>query len=98
MGKISKGDEALKKVHRVEKLFFEMDTLILKVDGKKHVFPLKAISRKLLLASRAEREKFEISSSGSGIHWSLLDEDLSIDGLLGVEHKLPDFGRKKMAV
>jgi hypothetical protein len=98
MGKISKGDEVLKKIHRVEKLFFEMDTLVLKVDGKTHVLPLKAISRKLLLASRAEREKLEISPSGYGIHWPLLDEDLSIDGLLGVEHKLPDFGRKKMAV
>jgi hypothetical protein len=29
-----------------------------------------------------ERNEFKISPSGYGIHWSLLDEDLSINGLL----------------
>jgi hypothetical protein len=37
-----------------------------------------------------ERMKYEISSSGYGIHWPLIGENLSIDGLLGVRYKLPD--------
>ena len=34
-----------------------------------------------------KKNLFEISPSGYGIHWPLLDEDLSIDGLLGVVHR-----------
>lgn len=41
----------------------------------------------LALASEIERKTYEISSSGYGIHWPLIDEDLSIDGLLGIVHK-----------
>ena len=37
-------------------------------------------------ASDEERNNFEISPSGYGIHWPLLDEDISIDGLLGIVH------------
>jgi hypothetical protein len=33
-----------------------------------------------------DRTNFEISSSGYGIHWPLLDEDISVDGLLGIVH------------
>jgi hypothetical protein len=33
--------------------------------------------------------RYEISPSGYGIRWPLIDEDLSIDGLLGVRHQLP---------
>ncbi|MCF6158838.1 MAG: DUF2442 domain-containing protein [wastewater metagenome] len=32
-------------------------------------------------------KQYSFSASGYGIHWPLLDEDLSIDGLLGVRHK-----------
>jgi len=37
----------------------------------------------------------EISPSGYGIYWPLIDEDLSIDGLLGIVHA-PQW-RKKTA-
>ena len=37
-------------------------------------------------ASEEEKTLFEISPSGYGIHWPLLDEDLSIDGLLKRTH------------
>ena len=43
----------------------------------------------LIIANRRrprERATFEISPSGYGIHWPLLDEDISIDGLLGIVH------------
>jgi hypothetical protein len=46
---------------------------------------------------RAESENllaFEVSPSGYGIHWPRLDEDISIDGLLGIVHS-PEDTRKR---
>jgi len=43
----------------------------------------------LVLTIDGEEKKYaiqEISPSGYGIHWPLLDEDLSVDGLLGIIH------------
>jgi hypothetical protein len=40
-------------------------------------------------ATQKQRENFEISPTGYGIHWPDIDEDLSIDGLIGVKHKPP---------
>ncbi|MBS4029418.1 MAG: DUF2442 domain-containing protein [Ignavibacteriales bacterium] len=59
------------------------------VDGKEYTFSLKKISSRLYNASKIERLAFRISSSGYGIHWPLIDEDLSIDGLLGIKHYPP---------
>ena len=75
------------KVHEVQSLAFERDALVLKVDGKRHRVPLAQCSARLASASDLERSRFEISPSGYGIHWPLLDEDLSIDALLGVTHR-----------
>ncbi len=72
--------------HIVNEVRFENDLLILTIDGKKMHFKLSEISPVLEKASKREREIFEISPSGYGIHWPLLDEDLSIDGLLGIVH------------
>jgi hypothetical protein len=57
------------------------------VDGREYRFSLAHISRKLANASPVEQKKFEVSPSGYGIHWPLLDEDLSVDGLLGINHR-----------
>jgi Protein of unknown function (DUF2442) len=59
----------------------------LTIDGQEKRFHLSDISLTLQQASEQERNIFEISPSGYGIHWPLLDEDLSIDGLLGVVHE-----------
>ena len=77
----------MKKYHNIEKISFRGENLILKVDGKNYSFKISEISEKLTKASKVEREKYEISPSGYGIHWPLIDEDLSIDGLLGVKYK-----------
>jgi hypothetical protein len=73
------------KQHEVKKVSFENNHLRLEVDGKEYVFDLKDVSSRLLHASPAERGEYEISPSGYGIHWPLIDEDLSIDGLLGIK-------------
>ncbi len=72
--------------HDVRMVRFTGSQLILEINGKEKVFDLKNISSALLNASDIERETFEISPSGYGIYWPLLDEDMSIDGLLGVVH------------
>ena len=85
----------MKKHHDIRDIRFDGDVLICDIDGKTHSFELSRISLKLLQAAKSERERFEISPSGYGIHWPALDEDLSIDGLLGIRHR-PEF-RKAQA-
>lgn len=61
------------------------------IDKKHHVFDLSFISKKLKKAGEEELNSYIISPSGYGIHWPLVDEDISIDGLLGIKHSEPDF-------
>ena len=45
--------------------------------------PFECSGSKILPTARAEqRQVFEIDDDGLGVHWPLLDEDLSIAGLL----------------
>jgi hypothetical protein len=69
-------------VHDTQRLSFEDDCLHLWVEGREYVFDLADISPSLLRASPEEPLRYEISPSGYGIYWPLIDEDLSIDGLL----------------
>jgi hypothetical protein len=72
----------MEKAYNISDLRFEMDDLILMVDNKIIKLKLKDVSHKLLKATEQERKDFKISPSGYGIHWKLLDEDLSVNGLL----------------
>jgi hypothetical protein len=74
----------VKKHHNISGLKFQGDSLVITIDGKEKRFQLNEVSPVLAEASEEERNAFEISPSGYGIHWPLLDEDISIDGLLGV--------------
>jgi hypothetical protein len=56
----------------------------LEVDGRTVRVSLAALSAALARASKPQRESYRISPAGYGIHWPLLDEDLSIDGILRV--------------
>ena len=76
----------MKKHHDLSDLKFEDGFLVIAVDGEAKRFQLKKISPVLEKASDEERNNFEISPSGYGIHWPLLDEDISIDSLLGIVH------------
>jgi hypothetical protein len=67
---------------QIENLEFKETTFLIEIDGKKHEFQLNEISKKLLTASTIERNFYKISLSGYGIHWPLIDEDLSIKGLI----------------
>lgn len=76
----------MKKYHDVRDLQFQDDEMVVTIDGQKRRFALSEISPVLQKASVEARNMYEISPSGYGIHWPLIDEDLSIDGLLGIVH------------
>lgn len=50
-------------------------------DGREVKVPLAWFPR-LVSASARERAAWEPSAAGHGIHWPLIDEDLSVAGLL----------------
>ena len=50
-------------------------------DGRKISAPLGWFPR-LAAASDADRNLWELSGAGLGVHWPRLDEDLSVAGLL----------------
>ncbi len=76
--------------HRVGPLEFTREDLILTVDGNTRRFRLRDVSPALASAPQEIRENYRVSPSGYGIHWPELDEDLSIDGLLGISHAPPE--------
>ncbi|MBI5787916.1 MAG: DUF2442 domain-containing protein [Candidatus Schekmanbacteria bacterium] len=77
----------MNKYHEITNIHFEGNTLALTIDGENKFFSLDKISLRLLNASAADRNNYAITPSGYGIHWPSLDEDLSIDGILGIIHK-----------
>jgi hypothetical protein len=50
-------------------------------DGRRLGVPLAYFPR-LLSAKPEQRQRYELSGGGTGIHWDELDEDISVDGLL----------------
>ncbi len=70
------------KAYNIRQIRFENDCIILSVDNQELKMKLSDISEKLANATKTERENYKISPAGYGIHWKLLDEDLSINGLL----------------
>jgi hypothetical protein len=68
--------------HKIETIRFNQDFIILNIDGNELTIPLDKLSSKLKSATEIERAVYKISPSGYGIHWPLIDEDLSINGIL----------------
>lgn len=67
---------------RVKAVRFDEDVMSVDLmDGRTISVPLAWYPR-LLDASVSEREQWESSAAGYGIHWPALDEDLSTEGLL----------------
>ena len=81
---IRRGDES--KGHGMNtsatELSFDSNMMwITLADGRKLGVPLAYFPR-LLAATPEQREHFEFSGGGTGIHWDELDEDISVQGLL----------------
>lgn len=69
-------------VNKIDMIRFHQDFIILCIDGKELTIPLEKLSQRLASATDVERAFYKISPSGYGIHWPLIDEDLSIGGIL----------------
>ena len=83
----------MNKHHQVDDVKIGKGTISLTIDGNRIERNLKELSDLLANATEDELEEFEISPSGYGIRWPLIDEDISIDGLLGIKHH-PESNRK----
>ena len=77
------------KAHDIQKVAFVGTTMLLHVDGNKYEIDIAEWLGRLATATQDQRERFEVSPAGYGLHWPDVDEDLSIDGLIGVEHPSP---------
>ena len=72
----------LTKSVTAQKIWFDEDYLwLILSDGRQLATPLSYFPR-LLRASKEQREKFEVTGGGRGIHWDELDEDISVDGIV----------------
>ena len=58
------------------------DALILIMEDGPVSIPWEKCSERLARASLIERNRAELSPSGYGIHWPLIDEDLAVGPLL----------------
>ncbi|MCB1201061.1 MAG: DUF2442 domain-containing protein [Leptospiraceae bacterium] len=67
---------------KATKVWFDDDNLWIQfADGRQLSTPLVYFPR-LLNANPKQRDKYEISGGGTGLHWDELDEDISVAGLL----------------
>jgi hypothetical protein len=76
----------MKPYHNIKNLHFTGEYMILTIDMQEKKFRIEDVSPALAKALEKETNTFEISPSGYGIHWPLIDEDISIDGLHGIVH------------
>jgi hypothetical protein len=77
------------KAHDIQSVSFSGTIMHLCVDGKNYQIDVSRESERLRNATQTQKENFQVSPAGYGIHWPDVDEDLSIDGLIGVKHAPP---------
>lgn len=77
------------KAHDVQRVSVVGTTLFLTVDGTTFEIDLRRQSARLAAATQKQREHFEVSPTGYGIHWPDVDEDLSIDVMIRAQHPVP---------
>jgi len=75
-------------MHTAEKQIFAKsirttrDALLVELEDRTAVIPWTNCSSRLASAREVERTLAELSPSGYGIHWPLLDEDLAVGPLV----------------
>jgi hypothetical protein len=79
----------MNEVHKVDDIVVKGTHLHIVVDGDAYDIDLVAQSARLRRGTEAKLKNIEVSPSGYGLYWPELDEDLSIDGLIGVVHESP---------
>ena len=76
------------KIHTIEKIEFSGNLMNLIVDNQAYSIDVSTRSSRLTQADQRQKSNYEISPSGYGIHWPEIDEDLSIDGLIGKKNAI----------
>lgn len=76
------GVGALAADGRVAGVEFTSDSLVVSLMDGRRISVLLVWYPRLLDASDAQRNNWNISGGGYGIHWPEVDEDLSTEGLL----------------
>ena len=84
----------MRKFHDVSEIKFAGSRMLMTVDGDRYSCDLSRISERLANAAQSERDRCEVSPAGYGIHWPLVDEDLSVDGLLREARLEAEDGRR----
>lgn len=67
---------------KATKILIEDGMLVLKNKNVERKYAVKKLSKRLAAASEKELNDYTISSSGYGIHWNKIDEDISVAALL----------------
>jgi len=65
----------------------EEELVVSLADGRRISVPIVWFPR-LSRATPEQRDKWELLGEGEGIHWPLIDEDLSVEGLLAGRRSL----------
>ncbi len=64
------------------KIWFDNENMwVALADGRQLSVPLIYFPR-LLNATSEQRNNFELSGGGTGVHWEEIDEDISVPGLI----------------
>jgi hypothetical protein len=71
---------------KINAVRFEGDKMIVQLEHKELAIDLTEFPNKLLEAGDFERAQYEVSPSGYGIHWPLIDEDISLEKWICIEH------------
>ena len=69
-------------LHRVRVLAATGSHLTIEIDGLEISAPWEQLSPRLAKASAEARRVLEVSPAGYGIRWPLIDEDLSVEGII----------------
>jgi hypothetical protein len=71
------------KIYDVKRLSVDREAIRFELSGEKIVVPLNRSGSLVLPGAKLEHLRiFELDADGLGIYWPVLDEDLSIAGLL----------------
>jgi hypothetical protein len=70
------------QTNNIESISFENDLICLQINGEIIKIPIAKVSKKLTTATHLQRNFYKVSPSGYGVHWPLIDEDLSVASLL----------------
>ncbi|MBF0479242.1 MAG: DUF2442 domain-containing protein [Candidatus Omnitrophica bacterium] len=68
------------------KLSFSEDSFTVYLNDGRHLTIPLAWYPRLLAGTKQERENYALIGGGEGVHWSKLDEDILIEGLLAGHH------------